>query len=305
MISIIRAIVVFLSFITTNVSAEVISIKSGSGSFVIAGGKEHPDKSLEVYYHMPSSFSSDTKVLFVIPGAGRNGWSYRDAWKQASERYNVLILSPSYSEKYYPEFWSYNLAGMIQDVVINEQRTAIESYKVIQDENVWIYSDFDRIFDAVVSSLSLKVKTYDMFGHSAGGQILHRYTLFYPTSKSDRILASNSGWYTVPDFSQVFPYGLKQAPVVNKTLDKSFQQKLTVFLGEQDNQHETRGHLVRNDVIDEQGTYRLARGKYFFQKAKQLARDRDYDFNWNIKIIPDVGHDYRAMSKAAARYLYE
>ncbi|MCW8855818.1 MAG: hypothetical protein OQJ95_00535 [Kangiella sp.] len=303
--SIIRAIVIILILSTTTVSAEKITIESGSGSFIIAGGKEHPDKTLEVYYHKPNSFSRDTKVLFVIPGAGRNGWSYRDAWKEASEQFNVLILSPSYSEKFYPEFWSYNLAGMIEEVVINEQRTAIDSYKVVQDKNAWIYSDFDRIFDVVVSSLSLKAKTYDMFGHSAGGQVLHRFAIFYPTNNADRILASNSGWYTVPDCSQLFPYGLKQSPVINKTLDKSFQQKLTVLLGEKDDQSETRGHLVRNDVIDEQGTYRLARGKYFFQKAKQLAQGRDYDFNWNIKIIPGVGHDYRAMSKAAARYLYE
>ncbi len=302
---IIRAIVLLLSFSTTTVLAEKVTIETGSGSFVIAGGKEHPDKTIEVYYHKPMAFNSDTQVLFVIPGAGRNGWSYRDAWKEASEQYNLLILSPSYSEQDYPEFWSYNLAGMISDVVINERRTAINSYQIVHNEDAWIYSDFDRIFDEVVNTLSLQAKTYDMFGHSAGGQVLHRFSLFNPTNKANRILAGNSGWYTVPDCSQDFPYGLKQAPIAEESLAKSFQQKLTVFLGEKDDQNETRGHLVRNDVIDKQGTYRLARGKYFYQKAKQYAEDKGYDFNWNITVVPGVGHNYRAMSEAAADYLYQ
>ena len=302
---IIRTIVLLLSFSTTTVLAEKIAIETGSGSFVIAGGKEHPDKKIEVYYHKPMAFNSDTQVLFVIPGAGRNGWSYRDAWKEASEQYNLLILSPNYSEQDYPEFWSYNLAGMISDVVINEQRTAINSYQIVHNEDAWIYSDFDRIFDEVVNTLSLQAKTYDMFGHSAGGQVLHRFALFNPTNKANRILAGNSGWYTVPDCSQDFPYGLKQAPIADESLAKSFRQKLTVFLGEKDDQNETRGHLVRNDVIDKQGTYRLARGKYFYQKAKQYAEDKGSDFNWKITVVPGVGHNYRAMSEAAADYLYQ
>ena len=31
----------------------------------------------------------------------------------------TLILSPGYSEEHYPDFWSYNLAGMITDVKVN------------------------------------------------------------------------------------------------------------------------------------------------------------------------------------------
>src|SRR5687767_11354895 len=86
-------------------------VGDGSGSFVLAGGVGREDKSITVFYHKPSTFAPRSPVLIVVPGAGRNGWTYRDAWVNASEEHGVLILSPSYSEDYYPEFWSYNLAG--------------------------------------------------------------------------------------------------------------------------------------------------------------------------------------------------
>ncbi|GAA0206809.1 hydrolase [Kangiella japonica] len=303
--NLLKIILIYSIAIMIPVYGKDVSIPTGSGSFEIQGGKEHPEKTIKVYYHKPTSFSVETKVVFVVPGGGRNGWSYRDAWQKASEKYDVLVLSPSYSEKSYPNFWSYNLAGMIKNVVINKERTAIVSLDVVEEADKWIYPDFDRIFDKVVKDLSMSAKTYDMFGHSAGGQILHRLTLFYPENKANRILASNSGWYTVPDYTEQFPYGLKGAPIGTEKIGLSFKNNLTVFLGELDNHEETRGHLVRNSVIDKQGIGRLSRGKYFFGKSKLLAKNKKQIFNWSMHIVPNVGHNYRAMSQAAAEFLYE
>jgi hypothetical protein len=280
------------------------NISSGSGKFTLDGGIGHTEKTIEIYYHLPASYDENTKVIIVIPGAGRNGWSYRDSWVEASEKYNLLVLSPSYSDELYPRFWNYNIARMLSDVKINKSKTAIESYKVVNEPTEWIFSDFDRIFDYSVQRFKLKSKTYDMFGHSAGGQISHRYALFHPNNKANRILASNSGWYTVPTFEENFPYGLKEGVVSKEQVGSVFMSKLTIFLGELDNEHETRGHLVRNPQIDIQGTYRLSRGKHFFQRAKELARNIEAEFNWNIEIVPSVGHDYKNMGKAAATFLY-
>jgi hypothetical protein len=280
------------------------NITLGSGQFTIDGGEGYTEKLIDVYYHLPISFDESTKVLVVVPGAGRNGWSYRDSWVEASEKYNVLILSPSYSKDFYPRFWNYNVARMLSDVKINKAKSAIESYTVVADSNEWIFSDFDRIFDYSAIKLNLSAKKYDMFGHSAGGQILHRLALFDFKNKANRLLASNSGWYTVPTFKENFPYGLNNGVSTQEKIGSAFKSKLTIFLGELDNEHETRGHLVRNSELDVQGTYRLSRGKYFFIKAKELASSLNAKFNWNIHIVQGVGHDYKNMGKAAATYLY-
>ena len=295
--------IIFICFSSYGIASNE-SINLGSGKFTIEGGKEHSEKNIDVYYHLPISYDKHTKVLIVIPGAGRNGWSYRDSWVEASEKYNVLILSPSYSEKYYPRFWNYNIARMLSDVKINKAKSAIESYSVVSDSNEWIFSDFDRIFNYSVSDLSLIVQKYDMFGHSAGGQILHRFALFDFKNKANRILASNSGWYTIPTFKEDFPYGLNKGVSTREKIIPAFKSNLTIFLGELDNEHETRGHLVRNSQLDIQGNYRLSRGKYFFKKSQELAFDLNVKSNWNIHVVQNVGHDYKNMGKAAAIYLY-
>jgi hypothetical protein len=280
------------------------NITLGSGKFTIDGGEGHTEKRIDVYYHVPLSYDKNTKVLIVVPGAGRNGWSYRDSWVEAAEKYNVLILSPSYSEDFYPRFWNYNIARMLSDVKINKAKTAIESYTVVADSNEWIFNDFDRIFDYSMIKFNLSAKQYDMFGHSAGGQIIHRLALFDFKNKANRLLASNSGWYTVPTFKENFPYGLKNGVFTQDQISSVFKSNLIVFLGELDNEHETRGHLVRNSQLDIQGTYRLSRGQHFFKKSNELASNLNVEFNWNIHVVQGVGHDYKNMGKAAGIYLY-
>ena len=145
---------------------------------------------------------------------------------------------------------------------------------------------------------------YDMFGHSAGGQVLHRLTLFHPQSKADRLLAGNSGWYTVPTFSDTFPYGLENSTATAEQTVKALQANLVVFLGELDDETETRGDLVRTPEVDVQGISRFQRGQYFFRKAMETAQQLNAKFNWQLKVVPNVGHDVQRMSEAAAEYLY-
>lgn len=275
----------------------------GSGEFRYENSRN--GKHVIIHYFHPKKLNKSSSVIFIIPGAGRNGNTYRDTWIEYADKYNLLILAPEYSEDSYPGFWNYNLAGMITDVKINKERTGMDSFKISLNEDEWILHDFDKIFDTVKAHLKLKTDTYDMFGHSAGGQLLHRLALYKPVSKANRILASNAGWYTVPDNESVFPYGLKNSTATDESIRKAFGTRLVVFLGQKDDQNETRGDLVRSPEVDKQGTHRLARGKYFYDKAAQYAKVLGVTLKWAIIIIPGVGHDHAAMSRAAAHYLYD
>jgi pimeloyl-ACP methyl ester carboxylesterase len=279
-----------------------IKIKNGSGKFLIEGGF-NKEKPIVIHYYKPPTLKSNSPVVIVLPGAGRNGDEYRDAWIEKAEIYNAMVISPEYSENYYPEFWNYNLAGMITDVEINDERTAMTSFKINRNTNEWIFNDFDRIFNLTKENLNLITDTYDLFGHSAGGQISHRFAIFKSDSKVNRILSSNSGWYTVPTDNNDFPSGLKYSSTSEKEID--FGKKLVLFLGGKDDASETRGDLRRSPEVDKQGLHRLDRGTYFYNESKKIALESNSDFNWTLEIIPNVGHDYRKMSKAAADYLYK
>ncbi len=291
-----------------------INIRNGSGFFQIDGGNDDPTKTITVFYHKPASFTTNSKILLVIPGAGRNGDSYRDAWVEASEELNLLILSPMFPEIGYG-FEDYHLCGLIDNSNLGNSITYIENTNKVQlDENQFefrvnanseerIFKDFDRIFDLVKQTLNSTQVTYDIFGHSAGGHILHRLALFGKTTKADRILAANASFYTVPDWETDFPFGLKEGPIDTVTLKQAFEKKLVLLLGELDNADETGGTFLHSESADQQGLHRLARGQYFFQKAEEMAQELEYDFNWQLIVVPEVGHDQELMGKAAAAYL--
>ena len=335
-------------------ASESVTINTGSGSFIVPGGDGRESRTIEVHYHRPTNLDKDSPVMIVIPGAGRNGDDYRDSWKEAAERFGVLVLSPGYSEKHYPEYWSYNLANMPASVTLDLQLkidtnpsewqlseqidnsegdttlTGIadnsrlmkqialltlsgmvvdvdanaSGLTVNKDRSAWIYGDFDRIFGIARDALGLDTETYDLFGHSAGGQILHRYALFHPNSRANRIVAANSGWYTLPDINEPFPYGLGDTGMRKDEITHAFQSNLVVFLGEKDDEHETRGSLRETPEANRQGPGRRQRGEYFFAAAQATARQLETGLNWKLKIVPGIGHDYRAMSHAAAGYLY-
>ena len=314
-----------------------VAIEAGSGSFIVPGGEERESRTIEVHYHRPANLTKQSPVMMVTPGAGRNGDDYRDAWKKASEKYGVLILSPSYSEQHYPEYWSYNLGNMPGSVTLDlrlqvetnpagwQLSEQIEKAKddatlnriaennrfmrrlalltlsgmiadvdasaagltVNQDRSAWIYEDFDRIFETARRALDLDIDTYDLFGHSAGGQILHRYALFHADSRANRTLAANSGWYTLPGFDEPFPYGLANTGMNKDEIKDAFRSRLIVYLGEKD-EHETRGSLRKTPEANQQGPGRLQRGQHFFTTAQATAEQLETDLNWKLEIVPGI-----------------
>ncbi len=292
-----------------------VDLKKGSGVFLLEDTEGENKKSLKVYYHMPKDFSDASKILLIIPGAGRNGDDYRDAWVEDSEKYNVLVLSPMFEEEQFP-FEDYHLCGLLDvsnlDKAIeyiqgtNQVRIDEEefSYTINTDREKWIFTRFDRIFDSVIESIDTKEIGYDIFGHSAGGQILHRMAIFNPYSKANRIIAANSGFYTLPDNTTELPFGTKGI-LTSKELEFSFSKNLTIMVGVLDNERETKGTLLRSDSADKQGTHRLVRGNYFYDFSRLKAAEYGFDFKWKKEFVPNVGHNYKLMGNAAAKLLYE
>ncbi len=292
------------------------SIKEGVGAFLLEGGSRKRDKKIQVHYYQPTSFGPASKILLVIPGAGRNGDSYRDAWIPAAEKYGVLILSPQYAQEDYP-FEDYHLGGVMYDLnlsnsieyVENSNRVILDEqkfeYKVNDHPEEWIFNDFDRIFNLVVEATHSTQEGYDIFGHSAGGQILHRLAIFQKASKANNIIAANAGFYTLLSSTTDLPFGIKNAPLKEENVQYALRKKLTLLIGELDNENETGGTLLRSTTADQQGLHRLARAKYFYHQARAIAEEKGLECNWELKIIPGVGHNHEKMGKAAADFLYE
>lgn len=292
-------------------------LEIGAGAFLAAGGIGREAKHITVHYYKPSQFSPQSPILIVLPGAGRNAGDYRDVWLAASERSGALVAALGYPEEDY-DFAAYQMGGVIKNLQIRNIRPGPDgqppSVVYLNDEDIsfdvnprpgeWLFNDFDRIFDMLVTATGSAQSRYDLFGHSAGGQISHRLPLFHPGSRAGRIVAANAGLYTLPTFDLPQPMGLKDTGITSASLKLSLAANLIVLLGESDNDAEVGGIQLHTPFIDRYGIDRLTRGRTFFQSGQERAHALGVPLGWKLETVPKVGHDFRKMSEAAARLLY-
>lgn len=280
-------IVSFLLF-TITVSAQ---LTNGKGSFEFSEYRPLKDKPIKVFYYKPNGDVKNMPILFVMHGVLRNADTYRDNWVDLSEKYKVLIIVPEFSTQYFPGSRSYNYGNL---------KTKGGE---LNDEAIWSYSLIDPVFDYVVKLTGSNQQTYDIFGHSAGSQFVHRFFLFKEKTKANKIVTANAGTYTALDFDIEFPYGIKDMGINNNRLKNILGKELIIQLGEEDIDPKDK-YLTVTPAAMKQGRFRLERGKYFYEVAKTQAERLNTDFNWKIRTVPGVGHQNEKMAIDAAEYLY-
>ena len=240
-------------------------------------------------------------IVIVLPGAGRNGDDYRDSWIEAADRHDLLVLAPTFDEAQFPGPIAYNLAGMIRGTA---DATALREVVPTPAEQ-WLFAGIEAVFDQAVARTGSGQSRYDLFGHSAGGQIVHRMVMFAPEARIRTAIAANSGWYTTVSADIAFPYGLGGWPMPPGQIETAFARRLVILLGARDDASERRGHLRHTPETDAQGLHRLARGRHFHDGATTESARRRVPLNWRLEIVPGVGHDHQAMGIGAAALLYD
>lgn len=266
---------------------DALSPGAGVYEFVL---DEANDEKLNVWYYLPRDFAKDGQVLVVMHGVKRNADVYRDNWIDLAEKYHLLIIAPEFSLDLYPETANYQHGNVLTS-----------KGKQVPRER-WTLSLIDRIFEELVKENELQVTSYAIFGHSGGGQFVHRMMLLYPEAKVHLAMAANAGWYTLPEFESDYPYGLAGTPTDSSRLAAALAQPLVVLLGEDDTDP-NHIYLNRSKRAMTQGDHRLARGQNFYRKAQEAATKLGCDFRWQLVTIPHVGHDNAAMALAAAKLI--
>lgn len=284
----------------------------GAGSFELSGGPGREARPVTVHYYWPGGVLPPTRILLVVPGAGRNSYEYRNEWLGFAIDNDALVAALGYPEEHY-DFAAYHMGGVVRNLTFANLRAEPSGAVYLNDEDIdfdvnpnrkdWLFGDFDRLFDYLKAATGSAARRYDLFGHSAGGQILHRLVLFHPRSRADNVVAANAGFYTLPQPAEPLPAGMAGSGVTDESLADSFAAKLTLLLGENDDGDNAGGTLLRTPIIDRQGLGRLSRGRHFYRAGQLRARELKAEFRWRIETVPDVGHDFREMSRAAAALL--
>lgn len=272
-------------------SAAERTIETGSDRFIHAGRASGEKREISVYYHRPPGFDESSPILFVMHGNSRAVVRYWRQWKKHAYRYNALVLVPEFDSHDFPGNLSYHSGGMY-DIVTGAEKP----------EHRWTFSIIGRIFAQARRLTGSKHEKFLLYGHSAGGQFVHRYLTFTGGAKVRRAVAANPGWYTLPPLDIEFPYGIGDSPAGEANLKPLFATDLTILLGEDDT--EQTGSLRQTEEAMAQGPHRLARGRFYFDTGKRVARERGLPFNWRLQIVPGVGHSNGGMAPAAAEILF-
>jgi hypothetical protein len=261
----------------------------GLGSFTFSGAAAVRDHPIPVFYIAPPGDLSTADILFVIPGHQRNAEAYRSDWEPLVAHRHVIVLVPQFDDDDYSDS-SYNLGNLVnEDGEPNPRRD-------------WTYTAIEALFDQVVADVHSTTTGFSMFGHSAGAQFVHRFVEFTPHNRVRAAVAANAGWYTLPDSSEDFPYGLGGSPLGESDMGAAFRTDLTVLLGA-DDIDSGDDSLRHDDGSDAQGSTRLERGLNFYLAARRAAADKSLDFRWSMQVVPGVDHDHTAMARAAAPFL--
>jgi len=138
--------------------------------------------------------------------------------------------------------------------------------------------------------------SYDIVGHSAGGQFVHRLVLFVPEARFRRAVVSSPGRYAFPSAGVQFPYGLRGSPADTATLRRAFQRDVLLLLGDKDVADQARAWEPETAA---QGRNRFARGLHFFASAAEEAFALGTPLAWRLRIAEGVDHDPPRMVRAA------
>lgn len=158
---------VMLSIFGSSEICRAQKFKKGEGSMTYAEYAPLSDKPVTLYYYVPKKGDMKSMpILFAMHGAKRDGKKTVGYWKELAEEYGFIVLAPEFSKKYYPQrAYQYgNVSKQEKDYDLNPQ-------------NEWTYNIIEAIFDFFCQTTGNLSDKYDIWGHSAGGQFVHRFLL--------------------------------------------------------------------------------------------------------------------------------
>jgi pimeloyl-ACP methyl ester carboxylesterase len=252
----------------------------------------HPQRPLVVNCYRPARHGPGDEVVFVQHGMLRNGDDYRDFWIEAAERYNLLIVAPTFGNDHFPKAEGYN-----NGLVIGEDGGVAHAAD-------WLYAVPARVLAALRAAGVTRRDKVRLFGHSAGGQFVHRLLATQADAPFAVAFAANSGWYTLPTLERAFPEGLGGLALGEAELARWLAWPMVIFAGDQDIVTDDPNLPAQPEALA-QGPMRYARAQFMLDFGKAEAARRGLPCNWSLVTVPGIGHDGAAMSRAAAAYWFE
>jgi len=249
-----------------------------------------PDQPLILHSARPRDWHPGLPIVFVHHGVARNGPDYRDYWLPHVDEGGFLAIAIEFPEASFPEYLWYNFGNLhAKDGTANAR-------------DRWTFGIDPRLFAALRAQGITTAPRYGLFGHSAGGQYVHRMLSFGYRDHVAVAVSANAGTYAMPDLTVNWPWGLGATEVTPEDLPALLGFPLTIMAGTGD--IKTTGRFFpKGPKSLRQGPHRHARAHTYLEVARQAAAELNVGLAWRVIDVPGVGHDGRRMSNAAAPFI--
>lgn len=233
--------------------------------------KSWPDA--RYYLALPETVSEDTPVLVAVHGISRNAREHAEAFAKHCNDLGWVVVAPLFTPNRFPGF---------QRLGFGKKRAQPRSDLAL-----------NAILDEVAAQTGARTGRVYMFGFSAGGQFVHRYTLTHPRRVMAAALGA-PGWYTFPDQKAPYPRGLSidaDEAGYGLDLERSLRVPMAVFVGKHDTARDVSLN-TRRKIDDQQGRTRPERGRRWIAAIRAAARFRDHDTLYEYCELDGCGHSF-------------
>jgi pimeloyl-ACP methyl ester carboxylesterase len=223
--------------------------------------------------YLPSRLSANPRILVTVHGVSRNADEHVGLFRQFAERYNIVLLAPTFAPDAFRDY----------------QRLGRTGYGPRADLALI------RLLNEVAARTGWDTSKVDMFGFSGGAQFAHRFTFVHP-QRLRRLVLGSAGWYTMPDMSVAYPYGIADATgldAARMNAISAVQLPTLVAVGRQDD-NANDAELNRSKVINrEQGRNRLERARRWTRAMDAFAARHGVVSGVELKELHGVDHSFR------------
>ena len=245
-----------------------------------------PDRPLVLHAARPRQYHAATPVLFAHHGVRRNGRDYRDYWLDLVDEARVLAIAIEFPEASFPEYLWYHFGNLHTKDGTPNPREA------------WTFGIDVRLFEQLHAQGVTSRQSYGLFGHSAGGQYVHRMLSFGFRDEVAVAVSANAGTYAMPDLATPWPFGLGETDVDTEGLRALLAFPITAMAGTED-VLTTGRFFPKGPRSMRQGATRYERAQNYVQSGHAAAAALHTSCAWKVIDVPGVGHDGKGMSAAA------
>jgi pimeloyl-ACP methyl ester carboxylesterase len=246
-----------------------------------------PERPLMLECYRPETHTPDKPVVIVQHGMNRNGHDYCNAWIPAADARGLPVVAITFPEASWPGPDLYN-NGNVR-----------EKDGTVRPRESWSQAIPGRAFALLrASGITTCDKAY-LWGHSAGGQFVHRLMATQPHDIFESVGAANAGWYSVPTLDLPYPQGLGGIGLTRDDLAKLLAYPMTIFAGDLDTETAS-DNLPKHEAAMALGPHRLARAHTYLARGPAEAARLGVVCNWRLIVAPGIGHQGMRMSAFAA-----